>query len=104
MIFELNELPKTKTHPNSFQQNFHNILQRHPGHLYVFTNDSKENDKTAYAAVLDKTIIKKALPTESSIFTAEACAVDLALDIISKSKQEFYYILRFALDLTLIKQ
>ena len=34
---------------------------------------------------------------ESSIFTAEVCAIDLALNIISRDKQQIYHILRFAL-------
>ena len=49
---------------------------------------SKDNDKMVCAAVLNKTIIKKALPMKSSIFTAEAHAINLALDIISKSKHK----------------
>ena len=89
---------KQNAHPRTYQEKFHNILRRHSDHLYVFTDGSKDNDKTACAAVLNKTITKKALPTESSIFTTEA------LDIISKSKQEIYLILRLALSLTNTKQ
>ena len=37
VILELNELPKTKTHPSTYQEKFRNILQYHPNHLYVFT-------------------------------------------------------------------
>ena len=72
VIFELNELPKTKNHPITYQEKFHNILQHYPDHLYVFTNGYNDDDKTACAAVRNKTIIKKALPTESFIFTAKA--------------------------------
>ena len=39
-----------------------------------------------------KIIHKKALPMESSIFTAETCAVDLTLNIISKEKHEKFII------------
>ena len=53
---------------------------------------SKDNNKTVCATVLNKTIIKKALPMESSIFAAEACAVNLALNIISKSKHKRFII------------
>ena len=82
---------------NSPKQNpisvlIHNILEHHPDHLYVFTDDSKDNDKTVCAAVLNKTIMEKALPTKSFIFTAEARAVDVALDIISKSKHKKFNI------------
>ena len=75
---KLNELFKTKTHSCTYQEKFHNILQFHPNHLYVFMDGSKDNNKKACTAVLNKTINKKALPTESSIFTAEP----------SKSKHE----------------
>ena len=63
-ILELNELPKTKTHPSIYQEKFRNILPHHPDHLYVFTDGSKDNDQTACAAVLNKTIIKKTLPKQ----------------------------------------
>ena len=84
VIFELNEHPQ----PSTYQEKFQNILQHHSDHLDVFMNVSKNNDKMACSAVLNKIIIKKALPTESSIFTAEARVIDLALDIISKNKHK----------------
>ena len=59
VIFELNELPKTKTHPIAYQEKFHNILQHHPSHLYVFTDSFMDNDKTACAAVLNKRLSRK---------------------------------------------
>ena len=74
--------------PSTYQEKCHNILQHHPDHLYVFTDGSKDNHKTACAAVLDKTVLKKALPMESSIFTTEASEIDRGLNIISKSKQK----------------
>ena len=88
VILELNEHSKIKTHPSTYQEKFHNILQHHPNHLHVFTDGSKCNNKTACAAVLNKTILKKALPMENFIFIAEARAIDLAFNIISKSKQK----------------
>ena len=53
---------------------------------------SKDNNKIACAAVLHKTIHKKALPMKSSIFTAEVCAIDLTLNIISKDKHNKFII------------
>ena len=46
MVFELNELPKTKTHPITYPEKFHNILQHHSDHLRVFIDDPIDNDKT----------------------------------------------------------
>ena len=54
VIFELNELPITKSHSITYQEKFHNILEHHLDYLYVFTDGSKGNDKTACAAVLIK--------------------------------------------------
>ena len=51
-------------------------------------NGSRDSNKTVYAAVLNKTI-----PMKSSIFTAEVCAIDLALNIISKSKHNKFIML-----------
>ena len=92
VIFKLNEHSKTKTHPSTYQEKFHNILLHHSNHLYVFMDGSKNNNKTACVAVLNKTILKKALPMESSILTAEARAIDLALNIILKSKHKKFII------------
>ena len=41
---------------------------------------------------------------DSSIFTAEACVIDLALDIISKEKHKIHHIIRLALCPIIIKQ
>ena len=88
VILELNEHSNTKIHPSTYQEKFYNIHQHHPDHLYVFTNGSKDNGRAACVAVLNKTVLKKALPRESFIFTAEARAIDLALNIILKSKHK----------------
>ena len=65
------------------------MISHYPEHLHVFTDGSKDHSRTACAAVLNKIIHKKALPLESSIFTAEVCAIDLALNIISRDKHKF---------------
>ena len=89
VILKLNELPKTKTHPCTYIEKFHHILSHYPEHLHVFTDGSKDHSRTACAAVLNKIIRKKALPMESSIFTAEVCAIDLALNIISRDNLSY---------------
>ena len=64
-------------------------------------DSSRDNDKTACTAVLNKTIMKKALPIESSIFPAEACAIDLALNIILKNKHKKFIIFSESLSVLL---
>ena len=94
-------IPKLKPLPSTYQEKFLNILQHHPDHLYVFMDGSKDNGRAACAAVLNKTVLKKALPRESSIFTAEARAIDLALNIISKSKHKKFIIFSDSLSVLL---
>ena len=36
VIFELNELPKTKNHPITYQEKLNNILQHYPDHLCLY--------------------------------------------------------------------
>ena len=91
-IFQLNKLPKTKTHPSTYLEKFHTILFHHLDHQYIFTDGSKDSNKTACAAILKKTIHKKVLPMKNSIFTAEVCAIDLGLNIISKNKHNKFII------------
>ena len=64
VILELNELPKTKTHPCTYIEKCHHIVSHYPEHLHVFTDSSKDHSRTACAV----------------------CAIDLALNIISWDK------------------
>ena len=101
---QLNQLDKTKTHPFTYQEKHQNIIQQHPDYLCIYKDGSKDYNKTACAAVLNKIIKTKALLMDCSIFTAEACAIDLALDIISKEKHKKFIILRHAFCPIIIKQ
>ena len=98
---ELNEHSKTKTNPSTYQEKFYNIFQHHTDHLYVFTDGSKDNGRAAWAAVLNKTVLKKALPRESFIFTAEAHAIDQDPNIISKGKHKKFIIFSDSLSVLL---
>ena len=101
-ILQLSELPKTKTHLSTYIEKFHTILLHHPDHQYIFTDGSKDSNKTACAVVLNKTVLKKGLPKESSIFTAEICAIDLYSWY--NIKEQIYHILWLALCINIIKK
>ena len=60
--------------------------------MCLYTDGSKDDAKAPCATVQNKTILKKALPMKSPIFTAAAPAIDLALNIISKSKHKKFII------------
>ena len=92
VILKLNELPKTKNHPSTYIKKFHHILFDYPKHLHVFMDGSKDHCRTVCAAVLNEIIHKKNLLMGNSIFTAEVCAIDLALNIISNDKHNKFII------------
>ena len=91
-------IPKLNPTPALIKRNFTIFSNTIPS---TFTDGSKDNNKTACAAVLNKTILKKALLMESSIFTAEAHAIDLALNIILKSKHKKFIIFSDSLSVLL---
>ena len=49
----------------------------------IYTDGSKEDSKVGCAVISDNNSNMQRIPDDSSIFTAEAKAVDLALDFIS---------------------
>ena len=50
---------------------------------HIYTDGSKEDSRVGCAVISDNHINMQRLPDNSSIFTAEAKAIDLVLDFIS---------------------
>ena len=92
VIFDLSKLPKMYTHLATYQEKTQNIMEQYPNHSYVFTDRSKDNDKTVSAAVLNQKNAKRGLPKETSIFSEEVYAIGLALSVISKNKSKNFII------------
>ena len=82
VILDLNKLPKNKTHPLTYQENFFNIHEKYQNYSYIYTDGSKDSNRTRFGAVLNKKMMKKCLPNEASIFTTEICAINLVLQIV----------------------
>ena len=92
VILDLNKLSKKKTHPLIDQEKLHNIQDNLPNYLHIYTDGSKDNYGTGCGAVLNDKTMKQSLPKEASIFTAEICAINLALKIISNNKAKKFII------------
>ena len=92
VILDLNKLSKKKTHPLIYQEKLHNIQDNLPNYLHIYTDSSKDNYGTGCGAVLNDKTMKQSLPKEASIFTAEICAINLALKIISNNKAKKFII------------
>lgn len=86
VLLELHNLspPQKKPHPLTFQD----ILANFPNYTPIYTNWSKCEDKIGCAAVSQNITKKRCLTKESSIFTVESYPIELALNIISESKQK----------------
>ena len=92
VILDLNKLPKNKTHPLIYQEKLNNIQEIYPNYEDIYTNGSESNFGTGCGAVLHKKSLKKCLPKEASIFSAEIYAINLALDLISTSSSKIFII------------
>ena len=86
VILDLNQPSKKKTYPLIYQEKLHNIQDNLPNYLHIYTDGSKDNYGTGCGAVLNNKTMKQSLLKEASIFTAEICATNLALKIISNNK------------------
>ena len=74
------------THPQGEQSEI-KIKGKNPNYIHIFTDGSKPNNAITRAAIINRKIqIKKHLPKETSIFSAEVYAINLALDLITKSR------------------
>ena len=92
VILDLNKLSKKKTHPLTYQEKLYNIHKNYPNYLHIYTDGSKDNQGTGCGAVLNNKTMKQSLPKEASIFSAEICAIYLALKIISANKSKKFII------------
>ena len=59
------------------------MQSRYKNYQQIYTDGSKEDLKVGYAVISDNHSYMHRIPDDSSIFTAEAKAIDLALDFIS---------------------
>ena len=93
-VFELHHLgAKGNVPPNIYLSKLNELLDVFTGHHRVFTDGSKDGDKVGAAAVCNGEKRSVRLPDRSSIFSAEAHAILLALDIIQHSSHKKFIIL-----------
>ena len=91
-IFDLRQHKKSETNEVIIQQHYAEIKSHFPNFYTVYTDGSKDGDRVAAAAVLGKEAATERLPSEASIFTAEATAILLALSIIDESTKTKFII------------
>ena len=73
---------KSTISPEVLKQHFFGLLETYRDFVPIYTDGSKEGDQVAAAMVQRQTSVKSRLPAHSSIFSAEAKAILLALNFI----------------------
>ena len=100
VIPNLSKLSKKDTSSLVFTQKYNEIKDEHSC-VPVYTDGSKDNDRVGCAAIINNISIKRRLPNNASIFTAEIKAIDLALDAIAESEDDHFIIFSDSLSVLL---
>ena len=83
ILFDLHSGKKSESNPHILKDDFRKMQSRYKNYQQIYTDGSKEDSKVGCAVISDNHSNMQRIPDDSSIFTAEAKAVDLALDFIS---------------------
>ena len=73
---------KSESNPHILKDDFWRLQSRYKNYQQAYTDGSKEDSKVGCAAIPGNYSNMQRKPDDSSIFTAEAKAIDLALDFI----------------------
>ena len=98
---ELSILSKRDTPSLVFIQKFNEIKNDHSYCTAIYTDGSKDNDRVGCGTVIHNSSFKQRLPSNASIFTAEVTAIDLALDAITESDDDYFIIFSDSLSVLL---
>ena len=83
ILFDLHSGKKSESNPHILKDDFRKMQSRYKNYQQIYTDGSKEDSKVGCAVISDNHSNMQRIPDDSSIFTAEAEAIDLALDFIS---------------------
>ena len=83
ILFDLHSRNKSESNQHILKDDFRRLQSRYKNYQQVYTDGSKEDSKVGCAVISDNHSNMQRIPDDSSIFTAEAKAVDLALDFIT---------------------
>ncbi|MCU7800748.1 MAG: reverse transcriptase-like protein [gamma proteobacterium symbiont of Lucinoma myriamae] len=92
IILSIHQNKKSQTNPDVLKTEFLEIKSKFPNHITIYTDGSKQDDKVACATVSSLFTDHLRLPDGSSIFSAEAKAIDLAINQISNQEDEKFII------------
>ena len=82
VCFDLCKYKKSETDPTLYRLHYSELLESFMDYTHIFTDGSKDGDKTAAAFICQSFEFSKRLPDKASIFTAELEAIVSALRYI----------------------
>ena len=101
VCLDLSDLSKKNTPPHVYIQKFNEIKDQHSYCTPIYTDGSKDNDRIGCAAIFNNISFQQRLPSCASIFTAEVTAINLALDAIAESDDDYFIIFSDSLSVLL---
>ena len=101
VCLDLSDLSKKNTPPHVYIQEFNEIKDQHSYCTPIYTDGSKDNDRVGCGAIFNNISFQQRLPSCASIFTAEVTAINLALDAISESDDDYFIIFSDSLSVLL---
>ena len=93
VVFSLHSGKKTETNPDLLKLDFHELQLNYADYQHIYTDGSKERVGCAVLRENDHQIMR--IPDGSSIFTAEAKAIHLALDLVDNCNSHDKFIIFF---------
>ena len=82
ILFDLHTSKKSASDSLIMKQNFHILQSRYTEYQHIYTDGSKDGEKVGCAFLYGNHFSSLRIPDGSSVFTAEAKAIDLSLDFI----------------------
>ena len=95
IVFSLHSGKKSETNPDLLKQDFHELQLYYADYQQIYTDGSKDKERVGCAVLRENDHQTMRIPDGSSIFTAEAKAIDLALDLIDNCNSCDKFILFF---------
>ena len=98
ILSDLHSGKKSVSNSHILKDDFRKLQSRYKNYQQIYTDGSKEDSKVGCAVISDNHSNMQRLPDDSSLFTAEAKAVDLALDSIctcDANNKSLYFLTRF---------
>ena len=77
ILIDLHSGKKSESNPHILKDDFRKMQSRYKNYQQIYTDGSKEDSKVDCAVISDNHSNMQRIPDDSSIFTAEAKAIDL---------------------------